>query len=1069
MIPRPSFAGRHDLVRSLLSLTLTLALGLAGFCESSALDVLAPTFEGHPLAVIERRQSFTDGYLAAGVVGDRWRWLSVTADGYALQLDEGRGGAPEATAVLGPIEGTPGTPLGPNTGKALLGNLAQDPLEPLDNPAFVFVAGRIRNGLYHWDGARTTMWLGSYAPHPAVANAVVEEISSIAYASNQVALAAEFTGPGLEGLHSGIYRVSRGGPLKVVADWTTPLPGRTDPGRFVYNALAFDGRALAFEGIFGAGRAWFLQVDENAPVEALAPARMALPNGAILASIDEVGLIPGGLVLTAEDSAGVGYLLQRLNGAWSILAREGDRTVEGRMVTGLAQAHAPYSRTPTGAGLVIDGARIYFGAQIAGKTAIAYWEAGAIHEAISPGPLFPHEAVGANYEPLRLRVLQARGDLLVASVEYGPNRFGITEREFHWVATLPRPAKPVIWGWTSNATVSVGETLEWEVKVAGDAPLTYLLNGPRGVKAPVAEGRWRLDPVTGADAGDYQLTVTNTAGIARAPILRLTVPAPPKITQSPTPQSLRPGERLELQAQVEGGADLVCTWFRNGEVAASFELAHPQRTLVRPAMSLADVGWYTLVAQNPYGSVTSAPVRVTMTSEPSTATWAGHPLLAAIIALEPTLPFGSLVNPSPYHGTGRGRWQGESLWWSSDYANAYHGFISWGLYQVIGRQVTQPFGPSVELPAGLGAATSVRLVESGQETDPISVLASAGPSTPAAGLYRLAGLRLVPWLDTTTAPPPANDGTADAWVQWHDAYQSGERFILTATTAHGLGLFLVENGQAKRVLDLSRASPPEVTAPLTSSTPAFDGHTAAVIVSGKPEIKAIPGVLVSVSLEGLAVQRIATGDPLPGTTNRVAGLTQTALQAGTLYATAWDDARLPRAHVLAWTGDAVRHVAGPGTPIRGGGTLDRVLGMRVESGGPRVLISARYTHEVLPTHALFLVHDDGVEAVVSGNEFGVENVGDFEVADFAGDRLAFLTGSGFPVALFVNTATPGDFTTTLTVERGISGSVRLGAQPRALLEWAPTALGPWGILSAPGATWDLPANEAQGFFRPRRP
>lgn len=1048
---------------------LAFLFPLGGALEAASLDVLAPTFAGRPFAVIESSPAVNRGYLGAGVAGDRWRWLGITADGYGVQLVEDRGGAPEATTVLGPIEGAPGTPLGPNTGPAVLGSLALDPLEPLDNPSFVFVAGQKRNGVYHWDGTRTTRWLGSYAPHPTVANAVVEEISSIKFAGEQVAFAAELSGSALDGLHSGVYRGARGGPLKVVADWTTPLPGQTNEGRFVYNALAFDGRALAFEGSFGASRAWFLQVDENAPVEVLAPTGMVLPNGAILDRIDEVCLIPGGLVLTAKESTGTGYLLRRLNGAWSLLAQRGDLTAEGNLLTGLSQAHTTLSRFPVGAGLVVDGTRIYFGAQINGKSAIAYLEAGVIHEAISPGTLFPHERAGGNYEPLRLSVLQARGDLLTASVEYAPNRFGIAERDFHWVATLPRPAKPVIWSWTSNATASVGDTLEWEAKVAGDPPLTYLLSGPRGVKAPVAEGRWRFDPVTGADAGDYQLTVSNAAGIARAPMLRLTAPAPPKITELPTPQSLRAGERLELQAQVEGGADLVCTWFRNGEVAASFELAHPQRTLVRPAMSLADVGWYTLVAQNPYGSVTSAPVRVTMTSEPSTATWAGHPLLAAIVALEPTLPFGSLVNPSPYHGTGRGRWQGESLWWSSDYANVSHGIISWGLYQVIGRQVTQSLRPSVELPAGLGSATSVRLVESGHETDPISVFASAGASTPAAGLYRLAGLRLVPWLDTTTAPPPANDGTTDAWVQWHDAYQSGERFILTATTAQGLGLFLVENGQAKRVLDLSRVAPPEVTAPLTSSTLAFDGHTAAVIVSGKPEIKAIPGVLVSVSSEGLAVQRIATGEPLPGTTNRVAGLTQTALQAGTLYATAWDDARLPQAHVLAWTGDAVRHVAGPGTPIRGGGALDRVLGMRVESGGPRVLISAQYTQNGLPTHGLFLVQDDGVELVVSGNDFGVENLGDFEVADFAGDRLAFLIGSGFPVALFVNTATPGDLTTTLTVDRGVSGSVRLGAQPRALLEWAPTALGPWSILSAPGATWDLPANEAQGFFRPRRP
>jgi hypothetical protein len=730
-----------------------------------------------------------------------------------------------------------------------------------------------------------------------------------------------------------------------------------------------------------------------------------------------------------------------------------------------------------GVGLAKDGPRLYFGALINRAAALAYWEAGNIHTVITPGTTYPHEASSLSIAPWRIGLIHAKGSILVASVEYAPAITNNLVRDLHWIATLPNPAKPLILEWPSSIIAQVGHSVDWEAKVVGDAPLTYKLTGPRGVVPPVVEGRWRISPLTLADIGNYQLIVTNPFGIARAPTLTISVIGPPHITRAPVPQTLRAGQRLVLEIEAVGGQIQDCRWFKDGSEIRSDEFASPQFSLVRKAMAGEDVGLYSAVVRNESGSVTSAPVRVSMAVEDlPTPTWAGRPVVSAILSDEPTIPFGLKLGPSGKYLAGTARWQGESIWLTGPlYGVDAGGYGSCAFFGINGRRVTAALATPFEMPAGLGPAFWLEVIESDHETDPLSLLVwPPNEGSPVAGLYQVVGLRLEPWLDTTTPPPSKSSGTPDAWVQWHGARQSGNRFALVATTTSGTSLFLVENGQARRWFDLERAAPAKVWGRLYVDPPGFDGNTAAILVRSSGRILDGPSLLISVQPNGSFSNLLQTGSLLPGTFQLVGSIeSPTMVQNGTVYAVVSEQSRGGSGggkHILAWTSGAVRDLARTGTPIRGGGTLRQPRSLRMDPGAQRLLVASEYQRDGVTRDGLFLITVDGVDLVLSSADYGVwRQNASFEPIALAGNRLAFRALIGGRFGIFVTTAEPNTDITTVTAIRTVDGLLRLRAQPRAMLQGAPAATGPWTLLSLPASEWVLSPDEAQGFFRLYRP
>jgi MYXO-CTERM domain-containing protein len=117
-----------------------------------------------------------------------------------------------------------------------------------------------------------------------------------------------------------------------------------------------------------------------------------------------------------------------------------------------------------------------------------------------------------------------------------------------------------------------------------------------------------------ADAGSYDVVVTNSAGSVTSNAVTVTVNGPPSITTQPVGQTVFAGQTLTVSVAASG-ASLTYRWRRNGVVIAGATSATYTKTAV-----LTDAGSYDVIVTNPAGSVTSNAVTVTVNGPPSITT-----------------------------------------------------------------------------------------------------------------------------------------------------------------------------------------------------------------------------------------------------------------------------------------------------------------------------------------------------------------------------------------------------------------------------------------------------------------
>jgi len=166
---------------------------------------------------------------------------------------------------------------------------------------------------------------------------------------------------------------------------------------------------------------------------------------------------------------------------------------------------------------------------------------------------------------------------------------------------------PLVWiAQPVSRTNDAGSTATFGGAVGGTPPLSYqwfkggvaVTDGGR--IAGATTGWLTLTNVLGADAGDYQLVVSNSYGARTSVVATLTVNEP-VITVPPVSQNREPGENATLNVTAHG-TTLGYQWWKDGEVltgrtGASISLTN---------LSLADAGVYWVVVTSPYGSATSS-------------------------------------------------------------------------------------------------------------------------------------------------------------------------------------------------------------------------------------------------------------------------------------------------------------------------------------------------------------------------------------------------------------------------------------------------------------------------------
>ena len=174
------------------------------------------------------------------------------------------------------------------------------------------------------------------------------------------------------------------------------------------------------------------------------------------------------------------------------------------------------------------------------------------------------------------------------------------------------PPLPTITAPPVGRTLNAGNVGSFTVTATSPAALTYQWRKDGGPLPGRFSASSIIGPVQLADAGTYDVVVTNVAGsVTSAPAILVVHPSTaPVFTLHPLGGLLNVGDLAHFTAAVTGAAPLAYQWRKDG---APIPGANGD-ALYLPNAQLADAGIYDLVATNALGSVPSAPATLLFTS-----------------------------------------------------------------------------------------------------------------------------------------------------------------------------------------------------------------------------------------------------------------------------------------------------------------------------------------------------------------------------------------------------------------------------------------------------------------------
>jgi hypothetical protein len=164
-----------------------------------------------------------------------------------------------------------------------------------------------------------------------------------------------------------------------------------------------------------------------------------------------------------------------------------------------------------------------------------------------------------------------------------------------------------------SLSVNPGFDAVFTVAASGTAPLAYQWRR-NGAALPGQTGSSLiLSSVQAANAGSYDVLVSNVVGSATSAAAVLSVNTPVSITTQPAAVALNLGASTTFTVKASGTAPLTYQWYRNGEAIANATTSSLALGLVQDA----DAGVYQVVISNVVGSVTSFGAQLTINTPPS--------------------------------------------------------------------------------------------------------------------------------------------------------------------------------------------------------------------------------------------------------------------------------------------------------------------------------------------------------------------------------------------------------------------------------------------------------------------
>jgi hypothetical protein len=168
----------------------------------------------------------------------------------------------------------------------------------------------------------------------------------------------------------------------------------------------------------------------------------------------------------------------------------------------------------------------------------------------------------------------------------------------------------------ANVALNAGATRTLSVVATGTAPLNYQW---RKNSQPIAGGTaasYIIGPASSADAGIYDVIVSNVVGNLSSNSVVVTLNSPVTIVSPPVAATLNPGAVLSLSVTASGTAPMTYQWRRNGVAIAGATTA----SYTVASVAAGNAGNYDVVVSNVVGSVTTPAIPVSVNTAASILT-----------------------------------------------------------------------------------------------------------------------------------------------------------------------------------------------------------------------------------------------------------------------------------------------------------------------------------------------------------------------------------------------------------------------------------------------------------------